>query len=103
MSKKKYHARKFLNKKEGMAAIEVSASYTDYHFDCDVALSDCSRKINLDFNMWGPKCIPDKLAKLDIIIDELAKLRSYLQEATLDFKENHRNYKDKSLSALLDD
>jgi hypothetical protein len=99
MSKKKYHSRKFLNKKEGMAAIEVTASYTDYHFDCDVAISDCSRRINLDLNMWSPKCIPVKMAKLDMLIEELNELRIYLQEATIDFKDNHKSYK----TGLLDD
>jgi hypothetical protein len=94
MSKKKYHSRKFLNKKEGMAAIEITASYTDYHFDCDVAISDCYKKVNLDLNMWNPKCIPDKLAKLDLIISELNSLRTYLEEAAVDFKNNHKSYKD---------
>jgi hypothetical protein len=99
VSKKKYHSRKFLNKKEGMAAIEVTASYTEHHFDCDVAISDCSRRINLDLNMWSPKCIPAKMAKLDMLIEELNELRIYLQEATTDFKDNHKSYK----AGLLDD
>jgi hypothetical protein len=85
MAKKKYHVRKFLNKTKGMACIEIDANYNAWNFSCDVALTDCNRRIDLDFNMWSPKNIKEKLDKLDLLIDELAKLRAYLNEATVDF------------------
>lgn len=85
MSKKKYHSRKFLNKSSGMAAIEVSADYTAWNFNCDVTLSDCNRRIDLDFNMWSAKNVKTKMDKLNLLIFELTSLRTYLEEATLEF------------------
>lgn len=85
MNKKKYHSRKFLNKSSGMAAIEVSASYTAWNFDCNVTLSDCNRRIDLDFNMWDSKNVKTKIDKLDLLIKELVSLQEYLNTATQDF------------------
>jgi len=85
MSKNKYHSRKFLNKKAGMAAIEIHADYSAWNFDCSVAISDCNRRVDLDFSMWGPKNVKEKLDKLDLLISELLQLRGYLDKATVDF------------------
>jgi hypothetical protein len=93
MSKKKYHVRKFLNKTTGTAAIEIQSSYTAWNFDCGVSLSDCNRKIDLDFHMWNPKQVKQKLDKLNLLIDELVKLREYLEPATQDFINLNKNKK----------
>jgi hypothetical protein len=83
-----YYSRKFLNKKKGMAAIEIvgdrskrkpAASYTD----AAVTISDCHRQITLDFYLdakYSKRDIPDTLNKLDILIDELTKFRVWLHE-----------------------
>lgn len=85
MAKKKYHVRKFLNKTKGIACIEVDASYTAWNFDCSVTLTDCNRRIDLDFGMWKAKDVKDRVAKLDLLIGELCALKLYLGEATEDF------------------
>lgn len=108
MSKKKYHVRKFLNKTSGMAALEINASYEAWNFNCDVTISDCNRRIDLDFNMWEPKNVKEKLAKLDLLISELQALRDYLGPATTDFialNEAHRNNskKTKNILSVLDE
>ena len=99
MAKKKYHVRKFLNKIHGMAALEISAEYTAWNFQCDVTLTDCNRRIDLDFSMWEPKAVKDKMNKLDLLINELTALRDYLGPATADFialsEANKRNSKGK--------
>jgi hypothetical protein len=85
MAKKKYHVRKFLNKTKGIACIEVDANYTAWNFGCDVTLTDCNRRIDLDFNMWEAKAVKEKMDKLNLLIFELTNLRTYLEEATTDF------------------
>lgn len=102
MSKKKYHVRKFLNKTSGMAALEINADYTAWNFNCDVTISDCNRRIDLDFNMWEPKKVKEKLVKLDLLITELTSLRSWLDTATADFIELNRNKDKKETQGLLD-
>lgn len=87
MAKKKYHVRKFLNKSKGIACIEVNADYTAWNFNCDVTLTDCNRRIDLDFNMWQAKNVKEKMDKLNLLISELTNLRTYLEEATADFTE----------------
>lgn len=99
MAKKKYHSRKFLNKSSGMAAIEINAGYSDWNFDCTVSLSDCNRRIDLDFSMWGAKNVKEKLDKLNLVINELTSLKEYLDTATKEFVELNK-YKDKRKSIL---
>lgn len=102
MAKKKYHSRKFLNKTNGMAAIEVNADYSAWNFDCNVTLTDCNRRIDLDFGMWGAKNIKEKLAKLDLLINELTSLREYLKPATEEFIKLNTNKDKKTNSRILE-
>lgn len=85
-----YYSRKFLNKKKGMAAIEIVGSGKttidkgkSYFTDASVTISDCHRQVSLDFYLdaeYSKKYIPDTLKKLDILIDELTKFRTWLHE-----------------------
>ena len=91
-----------------MASIEVTASYTAWNFDCNVSLSDCNRRIDLDFNMWEPKNVKAKMEKLDLLIKELAGLQEYLNTATEDFTklstEARKKKKDnKNIISILED
>lgn len=106
MAKKKYYSRKFLNKSSGMAAIEINAGYSEWNFDCTVSLSDCNRRIDLDFSMWGAKNVKEKLDKLNLVINELTNFKTYLDTATKDFIElntNHNKDKKKTLLSILDE
>ena len=85
--KKTYHSRKFLNKSAGMAAFEASGSYSDYSFDCTIAISDCNRRIDLDMYMWDEKSIKEKLYKLDLLISELSNFREWIKESTPNYLE----------------
>jgi hypothetical protein len=97
----RYHSRKFLNKKHGMAAVEIDARYTAWNFDCSVTLTDCNRRIDLDFAMWEAKAVKEKLTKLDLLISELTSLREYLGPATEEFiKLNANKNKNKNASIL---
>jgi len=83
-----YYSRKFLNKKKGMAAIEIVGDRGNrkpaaYHTDATVTITDCTRQITLDFYLdakYSKRNIPDTLNKLDILIDELTKFRVWLHE-----------------------
>lgn len=93
--KKTYHSRKFLNKSAGMAAFEANGSYSNYSFDCTIAISDCNRRIDLDMYMWDEKSIKDKLYKLNLLIKELNDFKSWIENAAPDYLEG-KNTKKKS-------
>jgi hypothetical protein len=93
MSKKKYHVRKFLNKSNGIAALEIHSNYTAWNFDCGITLTDCNRRIDLDFSMWNHKEAKDKLDKLNLLITEFTKLKEFLEPAIADFVELNKKTK----------
>jgi hypothetical protein len=121
-TKKFLNSRKFLNKTEGLAAIETYIS-VDYNDICGhVDISDCNRKISLDFWAIDPTKATSRLQKLDLIISELNKFKEAYLEAVKEattrnkaydaFRKNKEAYdkkhpKDKtapmSLQDLLDD
>jgi len=76
---KKYNSRKFLNKNEGMAAIEVSASIEGWMFESQFKISDCNRQVCIDLGIYTAKDIKPKLDKLDLIINELTKLKVFME------------------------
>lgn len=84
MAKKNgYYSRKWLNKKEGHAFIEIK-SYTEYlGKGCEVVLGDCSRHITLDFFIIDSSTDLDctkegRLYKMDLLISELQKARALI-------------------------
>jgi hypothetical protein len=104
--KKTFHSRKFLNKSAGMAAIESNGSYTDYSFDCTIAISDCNRRIDLDMYMWDEKSIKEKLYKLNLLISELVDFRDWINGVTpnyLEGKSTKKKSKLKVTEVTLDD
>ena len=78
MKPKKHYVRKFLNKRDGMAAIEVSADDTYAYKENILALSDCHRTITLDFGFKDKKDKKEKLDKLANIITELQRLHEVM-------------------------
>ena len=89
--KTKYHSRKFLNKKNGMAAIECTGDVSIYSMDVDIAISDCSRKVNLDFYAHSPKEAKEKLDKLDLLLSEIAAARCYYVDAMVEFEKRYKD------------
>lgn len=79
---KNYYSRKFLNKKQGVAAVEVKFDSWDYGygFDSEVVISDCSRSVRLDFSVYNLKDLAEKYAKLNGLIEELSKLQDHLTQ-----------------------
>lgn len=99
-----YHERKFLNKKEGMAAVEAYVVKEGLHrkfppppptnpkeaildVNAYMTVSDCNRQITLDFSVWKAKSIPAQLAKIDSLIDTL----NHIADALVMIKEKHDN------------
>jgi len=86
-------SRKFLNKKSGVAAIEctVNVDYDDISGYIDI--SDCNRKISLEFWSMNPKEAALKLEKIDLIINELTKFKTSYLEAIKFAEERNLTYK----------
>lgn len=73
--------RKFLNTKQGMAAVYARTEMPPpYHeadegyggsLDANLTLSDCGRQITLDFDAFDEADIKERLAKLDKIREAL--------------------------------
>jgi len=76
--------RKFLNKKEGLAAVETYVTTDFDSISASVEISDCNRKINLDFYTYSNsiKDNKEKLDKLDTLINMLQEFRSDFIMAT---------------------
>lgn len=81
-----YHSRKFLNEKQGIAAIEtIFKSYSDVdgkYIECSVKISDCNRHITLDLYGNSKKSIAERKKKLNLLIDELTKLRAVYENTS---------------------
>ena len=83
MSKKKadrIYVRKWLNKKEGKAFIEVVGTKKNSDPDLTVSIGDCYRHVNLEFDVYGDgDCsMKGRVYKLDLLISELQKVRQWL-------------------------
>lgn len=78
MSKKMY-LRKFLNKKEGMAAIEVECDADSRHgsVHIDISITDCSRKVTLEMGTPYKQNPKDVLYKYDVLLDSIKKAREF--------------------------
>ena len=77
MVKIKHHSRKFLNKSTGVGAIECDISSTDWcgGLDGTITISDCSRRVNLDFSVYDVKDLDAKIAKLHLLLEEISNFR----------------------------
>ena len=103
----KYHSRKFLNKGEGMAAIEISASLESWMFESQVTLSDCNRQVSIDLSIYTAKDLKPKLDKLDLMINELTKLKLFMDsnkdKYIVNINERNKRLKNKGLEQIIED
>ena len=84
MGKVDYNSRKFLNAKQGMAAIECSVTTSQFvqsSISADITISDCSRQVSLDFCVHSKADAKAKLAKLNLLGEELRKFKEQLETA----------------------
>jgi hypothetical protein len=84
MIKVNYTSRKFLNPKQGMAAIESSVStstFSSSNIDATITISDCSRQAQLDFGVYSKADAKARIAKLNLIGEELRKFKEQLENA----------------------
>jgi hypothetical protein len=92
----KHYKRGFLNKGSGMAAFEADIEGSQYETDGEkyissyFSITDCNRKISLDFSGSLEENRENNLHKLNTLIDELAEFRTKMLElyAWLDDKES---------------
>ncbi len=93
MKTPKYYSRKFLNKTRGTATVEIDGNSSSWHISMDVAISDCNRKICLEFYANNSKEIKDKIAKLDLLISELNKAKEFFVNEAVPFFESEQKKK----------
>lgn len=91
----KYYNRGFLNQTEGTAAFESNITFEgeDYpYLHAGFAVSDCSRKVHLDFDCGGDgDGWENNLGKLNMLIDELGRFKEHYLEAKGAFDEFNLN------------
>lgn len=91
----KYYKRGFLNQSEGMAAFEADICYepgeeTTYRSVCATfSVTDCGRKIELDFYASCKSDVENNRYKLNTLIAELQQFKNVLDEvySDADFKD----------------
>ena len=90
MAKIKHYSRKFLNKAEGLAAIECSVGDLQFSYgvDASISITDCSRQVNIDFSIYNLKDLASRLAKLDLLITEITKVRDIISNNSDAIKED---------------
>lgn len=90
----KYHSRKFLNKTQGLAAIECVAESWEIGggVDAEIKITDCSRAVNLDFSFYDVESLPQSYKKLTLLLDEVGKLHEYF---TKNYEDIAQEMKDK--------
>jgi|694.fasta_scaffold49500_6 hypothetical protein len=102
MVKIKHYSRKFLNKAEGLAAIECSVGDLQFSYgvDASISITDCSRQVNIDFSIYNLKDLDSRLAKLNLLITEITKVRDIISNNSDAIKEDIIS-KEKKLSERL--
>lgn len=79
----KYYKRGFLNKKEGMAAFEAETSFESGEWcnsvDGSFAITDCNRKVLLDFCIYNEDDAKNVFFKLSTLIKELMEFEKQLK------------------------
>lgn len=91
----KYYKRGFLNPAQGMAAFESEVHFEDawrHHADASFSISDCNRKITLDFNFDDDKDYEDNLFKLTTLISELNEFAAKLAETKVEIEDKKIKY-----------
>lgn len=81
------HKRDFLNLGKGMAAFEYSIDAGRYegskkvYINGSFCISDCSRKVSLDFDTYDEEDRKNVMYKIDTLINALVEYRNYIAEA----------------------
>lgn len=77
-----FHRREFLNSRHGLAAIEASvkAGDDDTYIEAAIALTDCNRRVDLDFTIYLGDLDTDyslnsRMEKVDKLYDAIASFR----------------------------
>jgi hypothetical protein len=88
----KYYKRGFLNPEEGMAAFEAEICRGEYQekdgaFDAFFSITDCNRKVTLDFAVWSKEDVAKSYHKINTLITELEVFREQLTQFGAGVKE----------------
>lgn len=75
-----YLSRIFLNKKQGMAAMQTELSAEGSYVACSISISDCNRQVTIDLSSHNVKGFNERRAKLDAIVQQLLLLQYHMAE-----------------------
>lgn len=81
------HKRDFLNLNKGMAAFEYSIDAGQYEGSSKLyvngrfCVSDCSRKVELDFDSYDEDDRKNAMHKTDSLVNALQEFREYMVQA----------------------
>jgi hypothetical protein len=97
----KYHSRGFLNSEEGLAAYEASVRTSDEwnkdgivdYIDAGITLSDCSRKIYLEFDTCTKEQLEQRKQKVATLLKVVQEFHDKFLEsaAVVVFNEEPRS------------
>jgi hypothetical protein len=96
MKRVKYYSRKFLNKSQGTAFIECEGEVSHWALWANVRIADCNKTICLDFGVHSDKDYKGRIAKIDLLISELTKVKSFLENNIEPYKELREKAKAKN-------
>lgn len=72
----KGYKREFLNPKKGIASIEYEfTKWTPIEIGATFTITDCCRRVNLEFNTSSAKELKERKYKLDTLIKHLQEFR----------------------------
>jgi hypothetical protein len=78
----------FLNKKVGMAAMQLTFEASPNYVDSFFVLSDCGKQVTIDLSSHSARVFGERQAKLNTIIQKLLQLENQITEyrASPEFK-----------------
>jgi hypothetical protein len=98
----KYHSRKFLNKTQGLAAIECTVDSWDFGegIEAEVKITDCSRSVRLDFSFYDAESLPQMYKKLTLFLEQVEKMHDYFVENYEDIAQAMKEKEEKRKARL---
>lgn len=94
---KRVNKRKWLNPSDSAdtGAVHLWGNYDEdgYGMEIDLALWDCSRKINLCFSVWTPKDYKTRMRKIAVMREALDDMESFINENYSEFEKQYRERK----------
>lgn len=80
------YKRRFLNKKLGIAAIEIDHRTDQSGYTGVFAINDCNRTVRLDLDHWNRETRRNAVDKLQAVIDMAQELKAAIEATPAKYK-----------------